>query len=170
MSEMSISEAATALGVSPETIRRRARRGELPARKDDRGRYRVLLDGGLPPPPPGGVGREGALTAQATEIARLRVELDEALREIAHRDELLGETRQRATRAERESDRLAKQLAAATVRELQLLTYEDMVAIGQGPATSGTVGDGNPSTNGHAPEAAESEEKRGHWWAPWRRS
>src|SRR5579883_995132 len=42
MPELTVPEAAAALGVHHETIRRRIRRGELAARKDERGR--VLVD------------------------------------------------------------------------------------------------------------------------------
>ena len=128
MPEMSIIEAAATLVVSPETIRKRVRRGELPSHKDDRGHYLVDVEFGLPPPPEfAGNGVGAAL--QAAELLRLQRELAQAVREIEHRDELLTEARQRAERAEKETDRLSQQLAAATVRELQGLVHGEIEEI-----------------------------------------
>lgn len=160
MPEMSIIEAAATLGVSPETIRKRVRRGELPSHKDDRGHYLVDVEFGLPPPPEfGGNGVGAAL--QAAELLRLQRELAQAVREIEHRDELLTEARQRAERAEKETDRLSQQLAAATVRELQGLVHgeiEEIRTLAEAPE--------QPSL----PAVERQLQPRGkRWWQFWRR-
>ena len=94
----------------------------------NRGHYLVDVEFGLPPPPEfGGNGVGAAL--QAAELLRLQRELAQAVREIEHREELLAEARQRAERAEKETDRLSQQLAAAMVRELQGLVQGEIEEI-----------------------------------------
>ncbi len=165
MAEMTIAEAAATLGVSPETIRRRVRRGELPSRKDERGRYLVDVAVGLPPP---SAAASNDATLHAAGLLRLRQELDQAMREIGHRDELLDEARQRAERAERESDRLQQQLAAATVRELQLLVQEELHALMAAPEVQAAQAEGAPAGSVLARPASRRRRKR--WWQVWRRS
>jgi excisionase family DNA binding protein len=173
MAEMTITEAAAALGVSPGTLRRRARRGELPSRKDPKGRYLVEVDlGAAERERPHVPATNGAATAmQAAELMRLRQELDRVLRDVAHRDELLDESRRRADRAEREADRLAQQLAAATVRELQIMAQSDLYALGgpeafeeQAPASDGVA------SGSEAPSGAADALPRKRWWQIWRRA
>lgn len=166
MAEMTIAEAAAALGVSPGTLRRRARQGELPSRKDPRGRYLVEVD--VAAAEHQSAHRNGAAAAvQAAELLRLRQELDRVLRDVSHRDDLLGEARRRAERAEREADRLAQQLAAATVREMQIMAQSDLYALGgidelieEPPEPADELAD--------LPEPAELPRKR--WWQIWRRA
>ena len=165
MAEITITEAASTLGVSPETIRRRVRRGELPSRKDERGRY--LLDVELGLPPLSAIASNDA-TLHAAGLLRLRQELDQAVREIGHRDELLEEARKRTERAERESDRLQQQLAAATVRELQLLVQEELHALVAAPEVQAAQTEGAPAGSVLARPAARRGRKR--WWQVWRRS
>ncbi len=169
MSEMTIVDAAAALGVSPGTLRRRARRGELPARKDPRGRYLVEVDADSSAASP--QSSNGAATAvQAAELARLSQELDRVAREVAHRDELLNESRRRAERAERESDRLAQQLAAATVRELQIMAQSDLYALTE-PGLLAEQIEGAGATAASGDEVSAAGAPRGkRWWQLWRRA
>ena len=172
---MTIADAASALGVSPGTLRRRARRGELAARKDEGGRYLVEVDA---------AGAEllrhaskgAAAELQSAELERLRQELDQVQREVAHRDALLDESRRRADRAERESDRLAQQLAAATVRELQIIAQSDLYALADAEFLAEEAARAGPAER---PDVAEAQEEataaasapRGkRWWQPWRRA
>lgn len=96
MAEMTIPEAAAALGVSTDTIRRRIIRGELRARRDERGRYLVTIEG-----PP-------TATAQgpvAAEQAHLRLELDysrQILEELRHQRKILEDQLEAARRASQE--------------------------------------------------------------------
>ena len=171
MAEMTIAEAAAALGVSPGTLRRRARRGELPSRKDPRGRYLVEVDVGSFEEPR--YASNGAPTAvQAAALLRMRQKLDRVLREVAHRDELLNEARQRADRAERESDRLAQQLAAATVRELQIMAQSDLYALAEPELLAEEVARADRSAPAEDVEEATggTAAPRGkRWWQVWRR-
>lgn len=74
---MTISEAAVALGVSADTVRRRVQRGELQATQDERGRMLVSLDG-----VPEGVTESGnGASARAVELAHLREMLSQASQE-----------------------------------------------------------------------------------------
>ena len=174
MAELTITEAAVALGVSPVTVRRRARRGDLPARKDPGGRYLVEVDVASAQ-----ASRSGAISAaQAAELLHLREELERVLREVSHRDELLNEMRQRAARAERESDRLAQQLAAATVREMQVMAQSDLYALGEAelfaeeaaPADVPDQADPADPAGEDAASAAAVAPRGNRWWPLWRRS
>src|SRR4051794_35046103 len=82
MVELTIPEAAAALGVHIETIRRRIRRGELEARRDERGRFLVSLsDIDAESTPTQRVHGAGAVDAATyADIKRQRDELMEALR------------------------------------------------------------------------------------------
>ena len=172
MAEMSIAEAAAALGVSPGTLRRRARRGELPSRKDPRGRYLVDVDVGSFEAPR--YASNGAATAvQAAALLRMRQELDRVLREVAHRDQLLNEARQRADRAERESDRLAQQLAAATVRELQIMAQSDLYALAEPELLAEEVARADrsaPAEDVEEATGAAAAPRGKRWWQVWRRA
>jgi excisionase family DNA binding protein len=168
MAELTITEAAAAFGVSPGTVRRRARRGDLPARKDLGGRYLVEVDDDSAEASRSAA--NGAATAaQASELLHLREELERVRREVSHSDELLDESRQRAARAELESDRLAQQLAAATVRELQRMAQSDLYALAEAellaeePAPADLPGPADEDAAAVAPRS-----KR--WWQLWRRS
>ena len=172
MAELTITEAAAALGVSPGTVRRRARRGELPARKDPGGRYLVEVDVDSAEASRSAANGTAA-AAQAAELLHLREELERVLREVSHRDELLNETRQRAARAERESDRLAQQLAAATVRELQIMAQSDLYALAEPVlfAEEAAPADEPDPSDPAGEDAAPAVAPRGkRWWQLWRRS
>jgi len=68
MLQLTINEAATALGVSVDTIKRRLKRGELAACKDERGRWVISL----PAPadaPAGATVRTGSAPAPGTAPA-----------------------------------------------------------------------------------------------------
>ncbi len=164
MAAMTIAEAAATLGVSPETIRRRARRGELPSRRDGRGRYLVDVELGLPPL---SALASNDATLHAVELLRLRQELDQAMLELGHRDELIEEARRRAARAESESDRLQQQLAAATVRELQLLVQVELHALVGSPEVQAAQLESAPAGSVLARPAAR---RRKRWWRVGRRS
>ena len=173
---MTIAEAAAALGVSPGTLRRRARRGELPARKDPGGRYLVEVDVDGAEAVRSAANGAGT-AAQAAELLRLRQELDRMQRDVSHRDELLSEARQRAARAERESDRLAQQLAAATVRELQVIAQSDLYALAEpelfaeeaGPADLPDPPDGEAEEAEAATDVTMAPRGK-RWWQLWRRA
>ncbi|HLC23673.1 MAG TPA: helix-turn-helix domain-containing protein, partial [Dehalococcoidia bacterium] len=72
MAELTISEAAVALGVSVDTIRRKIKRGELRARQDNKGRYLVAVEA----PPRGAAPAVAGLPENAAETARLRLDLE----------------------------------------------------------------------------------------------
>jgi hypothetical protein len=76
---LTLLDAAVALGVSADTVRRRVRRKELPARHDDRGRLIVELPAGAEP---------GPAEASLRELASLRARIAELERD---RDDWRGQ-------------------------------------------------------------------------------
>ena len=104
MAELTIREAADALGVSVDTIRRRVRRGELAARRDARGWILVDMADALgsaspmqPPADLGSVPYADGSTPLPEVVQRLeeenrwlRGQLDEAARERAELRQLLA--------------------------------------------------------------------------------
>ena len=172
MAELTIAEAAKALGVSPETLRRRARNGEIPARKGARGRYIVEIDdAALEQAARSSNGSSPSV--DAAEIVRLHRELDRAQSEVQHRDRLIDEMRRRADRAEQEADRLAQQLAAATVRELQVLAQNDLYELTSGSLALDEMG-GDIAEAAQGVERANAEQQQPartkRWWQFWRRA
>lgn len=149
MAELSISEAAAALGVSVDTIRRKIKRGEMQAEQDEHGKYMVKVkaaDGGpVAPPTVGG----------PAETARLRLELDQAERmidELRHQREVLE--------AELQGARQAMQDAATERSELRRL-----LGNAQALQLSHAL---PPPAEGQAPQAIAAPRKR-HWYWPFGR-
>lgn len=88
--DVSLTEAAATLNLSPDTIVRRIRTGTLTGHKDAGGRWRVML------PPVAEPAEAGSANAEHNaEVVRLRAELDgvrETLAEVRrHRDSLTEE-------------------------------------------------------------------------------
>jgi len=75
MAELTISEAAVALGVSVDTIRRKIKRGELRARQDNKGRYMVAVEA------PGAMEIAPKVAATAVGAGRARSRRREAERD-----------------------------------------------------------------------------------------
>lgn len=101
--DVSLSEAAVLLGLSPDTVMRRIRAGALTGHKDAAGRWRVRLPPGaesaeLAPQTAAGA-ESGAATAERAaepaEVIRLQAELDGVRATLAavelHRDSLTAE-------------------------------------------------------------------------------
>ena len=111
MPELSITEAAAQLGVSSDTVRRRIRRGQLHARLDARGHYRIELEA-VETAPAGG---------QDTALLRLELEL------LRHQRDGLEEDLQQARRAQ---ERDAEERA-----ELRRLLSQALRMLPAGPET-----------------------------------
>jgi hypothetical protein len=112
MTDLSIAEYAARLGISADTVRRRIRAGQIPARSDARGRYVVTI-------PDEEAGDLHTAPMQSEDSAALRRELVHA-REIVALERQHGEDLQhRLDQAERDRAELlqlvnqAQQLAAA---------------------------------------------------------
>jgi len=103
MAELTINEAAAALHLAPDTIRRRILRGELQARQDVRGRYLVEVD--VEPPAP--VSEDSALLASELEAAKALLE------EVRHSRDGLEEALAAARQGEAELRRLLSQAMRA---------------------------------------------------------
>ena|SRR3990172_3986671 len=149
MAELTISEAAVALGVSVDTIRRKIKRGELRARQDNKGRYMVAVEA-----PPGGAAPSVAgVPGDAAETARLRLGLEHAeamVAELRHQREVLE--------GELQGARQAMQDAATERSELRRLlgnAQMQLRALLPGPA------EGEAQKPGFV---AERRPKR--WWWP----
>jgi excisionase family DNA binding protein len=106
MPVMTIAEAALALGVSTDTVRRRVKRGELRETQDARGHLCVDLDGTEPALEV--VGRSAA-PQLATEVSHLRAMLEHATQE---RDRAIEESQAWRTEAQRASGERAELLRA----------------------------------------------------------
>ena len=114
--DLTVAEAAAALGVSAETVRRRIRKGALSARKDARGEYRIVLALESSPALLPSFGEAEA------EISRLRRELAETrgqLEETRRHSEVLVVELNAAMRAVGESQsellQLWRQLGAGPI-------------------------------------------------------
>jgi hypothetical protein len=105
VASLPLADAAAHMGVPVNTLRRRIRRGELEAFKDDRGRYLVKVEDTWPPP--GGGGGHAAPASLHTpaddpaEVAvlRQRVASLEAELEARRREAEAAEVAQREMRA-----------------------------------------------------------------------
>jgi len=159
MAELTVPEAAAALGVHHETIRRRIRRGELAARKDERGR--VLVD--VPRTHADATHTPLHTQAEADTIAGLLAALAES---------------QAALRREQEnSAQLLERLKAAEGQVLGLLatqgriappvetTYNTLPATAQHAATHAESHENRPAR----PQSGQQPTARRVWWRFWRR-
>lgn len=144
MAELTITQAAGALGVSDDTIRRRIESGKLQARTDEHGRRWVILP--------------DAEAAHATEDGAAKPEAasEALLTQVAgERDQLREQVRF-----------LQQQLDAATQAQeqlRQLLAREQELARALMLPAPGDAGDGEERETSEEPE-----QPRRHWWQ-WRR-
>ncbi len=161
MPEVSIAEAATLLGTSTDTVRRRIKRGELNARRVGAGRLLVTVPDGcedVPPASPSlsllGNGSRELVSLQA-ELEKAQALLEETCR---HRDDLslvVAQLNQHLEAAQVERAELRRLLAGAQNQLSTLLAL--------------------PSSAGHLPTGAEQRPKPSaqqalgkRWWQFWR--
>lgn len=104
MAELTIKEAAAALGVSQDTIRRRLKAGEIEGRKEEMGsgyRWVVTVPDDLEPEPAGAGGQELELASARARIEGLERLIEELSsdrdhwRDQAKRSQVMAETAQR---------------------------------------------------------------------------
>jgi excisionase family DNA binding protein len=103
--ELTIAEAATALGVSVDTVRRRIRRGDLRARRDEHGRYLITLE---------------MDSAETPAAKRARGAEAETERELTHTREVLAEVRRQRDQLEQQVAALQEQISAAATERSEL--------------------------------------------------
>lgn len=94
MAELDVLAAAAALGVSPDTIRRRIRAGAVEARRDASGKWLVTVDGSTAAGPTG---------AGPRDLVVAREELEHARGEIARLQERLVSSQAEAARLQEEA-------------------------------------------------------------------
>jgi excisionase family DNA binding protein len=97
MPELSMREAAGALGVSLDTVKRRVRRGDLPARRDGRGWWLVQVPDTAPEAPPQAAPDADVVQGLLAHITELTRHLDEAAKERAELRRLLAHAMQAQT-------------------------------------------------------------------------
>lgn len=143
MAELGLSEAATALGVSADTIRRRIKRGELQSRRTAEGRVLVTMpddidqaDGATARPPvqmPAGPDP----ASLAAELAHVKELLDEVRN---HREELSGlvATLQQDRQRDAEERAELRRLLANAQQQVQRLLPAPADAV-QEPAVPGAT-------------------------------
>jgi hypothetical protein len=146
-----LADAAAHMRVSVDTLRRRIRRGEVEAVKDDRGRYLVKVADTWPlPGEGGGYAAPASLDAAPGDLAEVAV-----LRKRVHRLEAELEARRReaeaAVVAQREAE-VAQREMRALVSQAQSLQLRLM-----GGAVPGSL-DGSDATMGAPPPP------RRRWW------
>lgn len=117
---MTLAEASVKLGVSVDALRRRLRKGEIRAERDNRGQWWVFVDPeATPTPKPSFDDRIAAVVAPAQDAAR------EAQAELVA--ELRGRIASLETDVERErAGREADRAAAATERDRLLCAVESL--------------------------------------------
>lgn len=95
MAELDVLDAAIALGVSPDTIRRRIRSGAVEARRDASGKWMVTVEG---------VAASGAAARpDPAEFRTTLEELDRARQEIARLQERLASSQSEGARLQEEA-------------------------------------------------------------------
>lgn len=167
MPEMTMTEAAAALGVSVGTIRRRIQRGDLQARQDERGRYLIRVDLSTPTSPP------SPTAEMAAELARLRLQLE-------HEREMLAEVRRQrdelavlldAQRAQLEAIFEAQARADEERAELRrLLGNAQMQLSALLPTPRQVEGQRSETERRTAQESnGQGQAKGRRWWWPWKR-
>jgi excisionase family DNA binding protein len=173
MPEMTMAEAAETLGISLDTIRRRVRRGELPHRRDERGRNVVNITDEEPV----------QLPVQLPVHARA----DDAL---VHVQELLAAIELRGDLLAAEVETLTHQLEARTTaeQELRVLLLRQSEEIERQseqlnrllpPPRTAEPDEPQPTPAPRAPQpapapaqAAQQPQRRrkpSRWWRPWQR-
>ena len=118
--EVTVPEAAALLGVSGDTVKRMARRGELPARKDGAGRWHVAVDvpvvteaEAAASAAGGGPDAGSGAGAGLAEMERLRLEL-------SHEQELVRELRGRMEEQARQLEAQRQQIAQDATERAEL--------------------------------------------------
>lgn len=145
MGDLTIPEAAAALGVSVDTVRRRIRRGDLEARKDQRGRYVIYIEG---------IGAGAVVSAAPVDAVATQRDLD-------HTREMTAELRRQRDRLE---ERLAEsRQAEGELRRLLANAQQQLGALLPAPPMPTTL----DQEVGETPSTPPPEKRRG-WW-PFRR-
>ncbi|MBI2858587.1 MAG: excisionase family DNA-binding protein [Chloroflexi bacterium] len=143
MAELTISEAAAALGVSVDTVRRKIKRGEMQAHQDPRGKYLVQVDETEVERP-----QVDAEDNGQADMARLKLELVHSramLEELRHQRETLE--------AELQGTRQALQDAATERSEMRRLLGNAQMQLSQALPALGAG-------------AAKPKAGRKHWYWP----
>ena len=145
MAELTVAQAAAQLGLSVDTVKRRAQKGKLPARQDDRGRWLVTLDTPEAPTP--------------LETAALRADLETLRADLTNARGLLAATERHRETLQAQVDRLHAELTEAhtNAAELRRLMGAQLQALAA-PRTD------TPETPATAPQ-----EQRTGWRWPWQR-
>lgn len=114
ISVVDVVEAAKVLGMSPSAVRRRIRRGELPAHKVN-GKWRVVMDSEVVTEDVDGGAADAEHDLVQIEAARRQLEAirDEWLQpfvlQISHQSERIGRLSERLREVERERDQLREE-------------------------------------------------------------
>ncbi len=152
---LTVDEAARALGLSVDAIRKRVQRGTIPHEKDGAGRVRIILDSPddnstLRDERPDTTGRDELVEELRDRVRALERRLDEEQEARRRTDTILAQL----ARANEEQ--------ARTIRELEAPSEPR-----ESPAPSGP-GPTPPEGSGEAQGATERpEEPRRSWWRRW---
>lgn len=165
---VSIADAASELGVSVDTVRRRMKRQELPAKREQRAqgfRWLVRLDGEPPSVgdvPDAGAGEDSGRPATPSLQAAILSEHDELVREL--RDRLTGRDREAS-----ELRAIIARQAAAIEQQARQLTA---TVASRSPETAAVSEDGAGERVPARPTAAalgaqEPSVDQRPWWRRW---
>lgn len=111
MPELTIPEAAAALGISVDTVRRRLKRGQLQSRQDDRGRLLVQVE---------------AVDADAGSGLIASSDFEHVRQELEHTKTLLAEVRHQRDRLEQELQSRTAEHSTAEAELRRLLGNEQL--------------------------------------------
>jgi hypothetical protein len=114
---LTVDQAATALGISTDAVRKRARRGTLESDKDADGTVYVWLDGGTPDGAPGGPSPTQAhLDSLEAQLEYLQQIIDIRDRELAEMRRLLAGALERIPELEPPQDARESPVSASEKR------------------------------------------------------
>lgn len=166
MAELHIRQAADQLGVSVDTVRRRIRRGELPARRDSRGRLLVDMANvaadaqPMQPTHAYAPAADEPSTHRPTDVERQRDQLEGQVRAL--NEHVAALTRQLDEAAEERRE--LRQLLAGAMRQLPAGEPASTVPTPERP-TVATRADSAAAAADR--ESAPTRQARRPWWRFW---
>lgn len=161
MAWLPVADAAAALGISDDTVRRRAKRGDLPSQDGPDGRLLVETPDVEPQPDPQPAGCPAAAEDASEAPAAAVLDAPALLREVEHLRELLGERESRIRDLAAELTAARERAVADAVERAEL---RRMLAVLL-PQLPERTPEREPQDS-RSTDAANPQPRR-HWWHLW---
>jgi excisionase family DNA binding protein len=148
---VSVDQAARALGLSVDAVRKRVQRGTIPHEKDGAGRVRIILDG------------PDIASTLRDESPDTTGQPPDAL--IAAKDETIGELRDRVEALERQLDARQEEIRRRDILLANLVERVPQLEAPQAPRDAPRAAGGG--AEGQEGPFAEEDRPERSWWRRW---